>query len=96
MISGPADSSDQLLLPLPGSLFLIVPVASALVMETVCDASSHSRALLILTFTVSPLSFTESSMMLIRDRGFSLNGVPLYVGVGGHTAAKALRWFRSR
>ena len=49
-----------------GSLFPIVPVASALVMETVWDASSHRRALLILTFTVSPLSFTESSMMLTK------------------------------
>ena len=65
----PADSSDQLLSPLAGSLFLIVPVASALVMESVWDASSHSRALLILTFTVSPLSFTESSMM--RTKGLS-------------------------
>ena len=52
-----------------GSLFLIVPVASSLVMETVWDASSHSRALLILTFTVSPLSFIESSMM--RTKGLS-------------------------
>ena len=43
VISVPADSSDQLLSPLAGSLFLIVPVASALVMESVWDASSHSR-----------------------------------------------------
>ena len=35
VIGAPADSSDQLLLPLAGSVFLIVPVASALVMETV-------------------------------------------------------------
>ena len=34
----PADSSDQLLSPLAGSLFLIVPVASSLVMESVWDA----------------------------------------------------------
>ena len=66
VISAPADSSDQLLSPLPGSLFLIVPVASSLVMESVWDASSHSRALLILTFTVSPLSFSESSMILTK------------------------------
>ena len=52
-----------------GPLFLIVPVASALVMETVCDGSPHTCALLILTFTVSPLSFTESSMM--RTKGLS-------------------------
>ena len=41
----------------------MVPVASALLMLTVIDASPHSRALLSLTFTVSPLSLTESSMM---------------------------------
>ena len=41
----------------------MVPVASAFAMVTVFDASLHSRALLILTFTVSPLSLTESSMM---------------------------------
>ena len=38
-------------------------------MESVWDVSSHSRALLILTFTVSPSSFTESSMM--RTKGLS-------------------------
>ena len=32
-------------------------------LKTVWDVSSHRCALLILTFTVSPLSFTESSMM---------------------------------
>lgn len=43
-----------------GSLFRIVPVACARVMFTVFEASLHSRALLISTFTVSPPSFTES------------------------------------
>ena len=62
----PTDSSERSLSPLADSVFLIVPVASALVMESVWDASSHSRALLILTITVSPSSFSESSMILTK------------------------------
>ena len=41
----------------------MVPVASSRPMVTVFDASLHSSASLILTFTVSPPSSSESSRM---------------------------------
>ena len=46
-----------------GSELTMVPVASSRLMVMVFDASLHSSASLILTFTVSPPSSIESSRM---------------------------------